>query len=260
MLLFAFAPPPLATVGLEVRVKRFLEVEPTTESLDAPEFDQINGAETKADYLLARRRFVAELKTLNGAPLGRVEQRMQRRFAQPDAPIVFGQMGMGAVLENLPDQTKILEVIQDLSGRNVRSNLKKSSEQIAAIKKRLSLPNAAGATILVNEFEEMIDAANIAYSIGKGFREHPESYAHIDYVWASIESVFVRMPDGRNGFPQVLISKIHQPPANEMGFLLRMIEAWARSNNALISPIDHHGNWDALQPIYKGAPPTMSLV
>jgi hypothetical protein len=41
--------------------------------------------------------------------------------------------------------------------------------------------------------------------------------------------------------------------------LHRKISDWAVFNGAQIEHISHKGSWDALQPIYKGAPPTMSL-
>ncbi|MCS6625467.1 hypothetical protein N0B44_21375 [Roseibacterium beibuensis] len=259
ILLSGFAPTsPENRESLELRMKRFLEREPSTEPLDAPEFGKINGSESKADYLLARRKFVAELKTLNSNPFDRVEQRLRRRFAQPGSPILFGSMDIGKLLEGLSDQDELLKSIHGLIGRKVRSNLKKSSEQIAAIRSRFSIPEAAGLTILLNENEEMIDAATVGYSIINKFQEHPENYASIQYVWASIESVFIQLPDGRSGFPQVLVCKSREPAANEVDFLLRMITAWAQFNGSEIVPIKHDGRWDALQPIYRGAPPTMS--
>ena len=62
----AHRPPAQPAAGLEDRVKRFLERDANTESLDAPAFDKINGSSAKADYLLGNRHFIAELKTLNG--------------------------------------------------------------------------------------------------------------------------------------------------------------------------------------------------
>jgi hypothetical protein len=85
--LLSFAAAKKPTARLETRMMQFLEREPSTESLDAPAFAQINGARLKADYLLGGRGLVAELKTLNGDPHDRLEQRLRDRFAQSDAPI-----------------------------------------------------------------------------------------------------------------------------------------------------------------------------
>lgn len=246
-------------MSLEDRVNAFLLQEPTNESLDDEQFDQANGSEKKADWLLGRRRIVAEMKTLNGDPLERVERRMQSRFQQPGAPIVFGTMSMGPVIDSLADRDEQLKIIHDLSARKVRSNLRTASDQINAIKERFKLDTAAGLAIILNETEQMIDAANIAYSIFKAFREHPEIYAHIDYVWASIESVRIKLPDGLAGYPQLLISRSHTPPQAHINYLARMVEAWALSNGSTIQAVPHRGDWDTMEPIYKNGPPTMSL-
>lgn len=259
ILLFALSSPSPSAEGLETRVKNFLAQEPTNESLDSEAFDKANGSDTKADWLLANRMFVGEMKTLNGDPLDRVERRVQDRFAQPGAPIVFGTMGMGPVLGALPDQDEVLKVIHDLSARAVRSNLKKSSDQIGAIKDRFSLPSAAGLTILLNESEEMIDAANIGYSVIKAFREHPKSYAQIDYIWASIESTRIRTASGAAGYAQLLICKDRQPPRQHLNFLAQMLGAWAAANGTVLEQIDHRGDWAIMQPIYKNGPPSFSL-
>ncbi len=259
ILLFALLTAAPPADSLESRVKRLLEAEPSTVSLDGPAFDAINGSGAKADYLLAQRRFITELKTLNGDPLGRVEQRLQTRFAEAGAPLVFGHMGMNRVLDAMPDRDELLKATHDLSGRRVRANLATASGQIDATRKRLSLPNAAGLAILMNDTQEMIDAANIGYSFIAAFREHPERYANVDYIWASVESVHIRAPEGRTGAPQLLISRRRQPPTNEMDFLLRMLVGWARLNGGELVQIDHGANWEAFQPVYRGATPSMRL-
>ena len=259
LLLSGFALIEEPTVSLEDRVNAFLRKEPSNESLDDGQFNHANGSEKKADWLLSRRRIIAEMKTLNGDPLERVERRMQARFQQPDAPVLFGTMGMGPAIDSLADRDEQLKIIHDLSARKVRSNLKTASEQIKAIKERFELDAAAGLAIILNQTEEMIDAANIAYSVFKAFQEHPEIYAHIDYVWASIESVRIKLPDGSEGYPQLLISRSRTPPPDHIHYLARMVSAWALSNGSTIQEVPHRGDYDTLQPIYKNGPPILDL-
>lgn len=259
LLLSGFALPDEPTRSLEDRVNTFLGKEPTNESLDSEEFSQANGSERKADWLLGSRRIVAEMKTLNGDPLERVERRMQSRFQQPGSPVVFGTMGLGPIIDSLDDHNEQLKIIHDLSARKVRSNLKTASDQIRSIKERFDLGTAAGLAIVLNQTEEMIDAANITYSVFKAFREHPESYAHIDYVWASIESVRIRLPDGSAGYPQLLISRSRTPPQGHIHYLARMVDAWALSNGATIQAVRHRADYNTMQPIYKNGPPVVNL-
>jgi hypothetical protein len=95
---------------LEDRIKRFIEAEPNNESLDGASFDQVNGSATKADYLIGQRRLIAELKTINGDPKDRVEQRLRERFRQPDAPYVIGRYGLAPVLENCPPSAPLRQI------------------------------------------------------------------------------------------------------------------------------------------------------
>jgi hypothetical protein len=256
--LFGFSAQTQPTERLEDRMNRFLQSEPTTESLDSEAFAQLIGAETKADYLLANRHFVAELKTINGNPKDRVEQRLKARFAQPGAPIVFGTLGLTRVLEGMSDRDQVLKVINDLSARSVRRHLQKSNTQIGAIKERLRLADAAGLTIIMNDSEPMIDAANIAYAIKNAFENVKGGYSHISYIWVSIERHRIRFPDGSECFPQLLITKSSKS-GPELDFLGRMLWAWAHFNGARLQQMSHEGDWDTMAAIFSDPPPALAL-
>jgi hypothetical protein len=145
--------------SLEERMINFLEGDNSTESLDDGAFDQINGSETKADYLLGGRRMIAELKTLNASPLDRTEQRLKERFAAPDAPIVLGTVGVSQVIESLPDREAISKMMIDMAGRAVRRHLQKANEQIGAMKSRLKLPDARAKALTRSPGSEALSAA-----------------------------------------------------------------------------------------------------
>jgi hypothetical protein len=159
--LLAFAADARPNERLEARMMKFLEAETSTESLDGAAFAQMNGSDTKADYLLGQRRLVAELKTINGDPHGRLERRLKERFAKPDAPIVYGTVGLSKVIEGMDDRDELSKMLVDVVGRAVRRHLQKANEQIAAIKTRLNLPGAGGLLILMNDTEPMVDASAI---------------------------------------------------------------------------------------------------
>jgi hypothetical protein len=256
--LFGFTPKVNPTVRLEERMMKFLQDEPSTESLDDSAFSQVNGSGTKADYLLANRAFVAELKTINGDPKDRLEQRLKARFAQPGAPIVFGTMGMGAVLDGMPDKDDIQKVMHDLSARSVRRHLQKSNSQIGAIKERLDLGTAAGLAIIMNDSEPMIDAQNIGYSIKNAFETVGGAYPHISHIWVSIERHRIRLPDGTDGFPQMLITKSTESGAR-WDFLKRMFWAWAQFNGGTLQPMPHNGDWNSMRAIFADKPPALAL-
>jgi len=241
---------------LEPRMMAFLEADPSTESLDGEAFAQVNGSETKADYLLGSRGLVAELKTINGDPQDRMEQRLKLRFAQPDAPIVFGTVGLSKVMEGLEDRDALSKMLVDVAGRAVRRHLQKANEQIGAIKKRLGLPDTGGLVILMNDAEPMIDIGAIGYAIKSAFETVEGGYPHITNVWVSVESHRIVLPRDRHGYPQLHVFKSLERQ-DELEFMARMLNGWGIANGSRLERIEHRGDWDVMQPVYHGDVPTL---
>lgn len=240
--------------GLEDRVKAFLESSPMTESLDDPKFADLIGSASKADYLLANRAFIAELKTLNGDPKDRVENRLRERFTQPGGPIVFGQVGLSQVVDSLDDSQAVYKAVLDLSSRAVRRHLQKSNEQIASTREGLSVGDAAGILILMNDGEPMIDAACIAYSVKAAVEAVESRYPEIKYILVIVESHRIRLSGGGEGYPLLLISRQTDIPVEEGQFLGLMLDSWAKVHGAGLVRIRHHGDWSAMAPVYDGPP------
>lgn len=241
---------------LEDRMIAFLESDPFTESLDGSAFAKVIGSQSKADYLLGARGIVAELKTVNGSPLKRTEERLKARLSKPDAPILFGTLGVSRIIEPLADRDAVAKVMADMAGRAVRRHLLKANEQIGAIKERLGLPDAGGVVILMNDSEAMIDAAAVGYTLLNAFGSAQENYPHITGVWAVIESHRIAMQGGRLGYPQLYLFRALDRQG-ELGFMARMFEAWGRRHGSRIERIPHLGDWDAMRPIYDGPAPTL---
>jgi hypothetical protein len=256
--LFGFRPPGKPTISLEARMIKFLSEEPTAESLDKPDLMQGNGAQQKADFLMNNRKFIVELKTLNGDPKRRVEQRLKTRLTQPGAPIVIGRMGLGPILDALSDGAEVRKLINDLTGRAVRRHLQKAHEQVAATRSQLGLGASAGLLILMNEQERMIDAANIGYSIRAAIEAVEGGYSELSYIWASVETHTVRLSDGTAGFPQLLAFR-ENPDADQVEFVARMLDLWAVFNGSELQGIERDETWNALRPIFAGGPPTLNI-
>ncbi|HEY0027375.1 MAG TPA: hypothetical protein VGC35_05855 [Allosphingosinicella sp.] len=242
---------------LESRLTEFLETMPDTESLGDVAFSKINGAEQKADYLLSGRRLIAELKTVNGDPTGRIEQRLKTRLQRSDAPIVFGTVGVNKVIEGLSDRVALDKMMTDLAGRAVRRHLHKANAQIGAIKERLSLSDVGGLLILMNDAEPKIDAGAIGYALKTAFEAPEGSYEHVTNVWAIVESHRIALPNGRTGYPHLHLFKSLER-RSELGVIADMLAGWAKKNGSNIERLQHHGDWNAMAPIYDGRAPTLS--
>lgn len=248
---------PRPSSPLEARVVEFLEGMDSTEPLDGPEFSRVNGSETKADYLLGNRLLIAELKTINDGPELRTEDRLGKRLAHSDAPIVFGTVPVTQVIGGLQDQEAINKMMLDMAGRAVRRHLKKANDQIGAMKERLGLPDAGGMLVLMNDSEPMIDVAAICYAAKSAFDTVEGGYPNITNIWALVESHRIAMPGGRTGFPHVHVFRSLDRKA-DLDYLGRMLWAWGIYNKSPMERLEHRGNWDAMQPIYDGQPPTLN--
>lgn len=242
---------------LEARLISHLAALPGAESLDDPAFSMVNGSGEKADYLLSQRRLVAELKTINGDPAGRIEQRLRTRLHQPDAPIVFGTLGVSKVVEGLHDRAAIDKMMVDMAGRAVRRHLQKANNQLGAIKERMSLPGAGGLLILMNDSEPMIDAAAIGFALKTAFETAADAHEHVTNVWVIVESHRIAMPGGRTGYPHLHVFRSLSRQA-ELEIMAGMLEGWAVANGARMERIRHRGDWNAMAPIYEGRTPTLS--
>jgi hypothetical protein len=242
---------------LEARVMKLLESLPGTESLDDPAFSKINGHGTKADYLLSERLLVAELKTLNGDPHDRIEQRLRTRLQQSDAPIVFGTVGVGRVTEGLHDREAVDKMMADLAGRAVRRHLQKANAQLGAIKERIPLPDAGGLLVLMNDSEPMIDASAIGYALKTAFEATPGAYEHVTHVWAMVESHRIAMSGGRAGFPHLHVFRSLARQA-DLEFIAELQSAWATAHGSRIERIVHGGDWNSMAAIHDGEAPTLS--
>lgn len=256
--LFAFPNSAKPSVSLETRLKRFISSEVTSECLDAPEFSALLRSGAKADYLVGKRRFVAELKTITASPRSRLEQRLRARF-ETEGLQVLGRVGLSALFRQLPDGDELQKVSVDLSVRSVRSDIKQADKQILATKRSLSIPSAAGLLIIANEGEPLITASNIGYAVKALFDSVDAAFPSIDYMWISVEAHRVRLPDGSLGFPQLLVSRSSET-SQDIAFLRSMLAAWAAENGATtLHEIDHAGQWDALRPVFEFKTPQLRL-
>lgn len=243
---------------LESRMHSFLASQSGAEALDSPSFARANGSASKADFLLDNRHFVAELKTINGNPKGRLEERLRARFARPGGPIVFGDVGLARILKGMPDEKDLTKLVLDLSARSIGRHLRKASEQVAATRSRFLLRSARGLVVIMNDAEPLIDVGNVAYSLKATLEAVSGGYPELSLFWISIETHKIRMPDGRLGFPQVLVTRGDLWPA-EIAFCTRLLHDWATYNSGALVQINHRADWEAMRPVFDERPPALDL-
>lgn len=256
--LLANALPRSRCEGLELRMHRFMRALPHSECLDDQKFSKVHGSGSKADYLLAGRSIVVELKTLNGNPLSRLATRLRERMSKPDAPIVYGTLGVNRVLEHLPDEQQLSSTLVNLAGRAVRKRVKEANRQIASIKERFNLDSAAGLVVIMNAGEPLINAGVVATAVQSVLDSGSAEYSHISHVWAVIEAHKVAIPGGQPSYPQLYILRSSSRP-HDAEYVGRMTNAWGAFNHSKTHHIDHEGGWDAFRALHEGNIPTIVI-
>ena len=251
--LFGLRPNASSQSSLELRLKRFLDLEATSESLDAEKFCEAFGSRKRADYLLNNRKIIAELKTLNSPPTSRLSKRLRTWLSRPEAPIAFGQVGVAKVLDYFPDGELLKKEIFDLSGRAVRQSLQKADVQIASTKSCLSVDSSSGLLILMNESEPGIDIQTIALAIRSCILDK-ENYKNISYVMAIVESHKINVINKGKYFPLIFVTRAENIPESDGIFFESLVSYWALFNNSDVISIEHHGSWDALDPVFEDGP------
>ncbi|MGY6660852.1 MAG: hypothetical protein ACXIVO_00885 [Glycocaulis sp.] len=234
-------------------MKNFFELESTSESLDDDAFCEIFGSRKKADFLLNNRKIIAEIKTINASPNQRLNLRLKEWLSRPDAPIVFGQFNVGAVLDSFSDSDQLKKEWFDVSARSVRQSIGKMCGQITSTKKQLSINDSSGLGVLINEFEKGIYIQGALHGIRHCLSLRDE-YEHVRYVWVVIESHRLNIPGFGEVFPFALVTRENAPPDDDEYFLKMMILEWARFNRSDLIEIDHQGLWDVMSPVFEDGP------
>lgn len=247
------------TKSLEHRIKKFLETGEGTESLDTKKFSDHHKSGQIADYLLWNRRFIAELKTVNGYPSARMTRLVNDSLRKEPRAFVFGSVGMQRLLANRPDAVEINSAMVTIGGRPIRKMLQKSDPQICSTRAKLDLSNAAGLAIIVIDEPQRIEAAVAAHAVRAALQTNQPSLNEIDFVWVSIEAHQVRLPDGRLGYPELCIWRPNRRSDLDRKMIGQMIDAWTHFNGAEAEYLDHTVGWEVLRPIGEDWPLALSL-
>lgn len=243
---------------LEARMLAHIQSDPNSEALDDKAFASTFGGAKKSDFLVGGRAGVIELKTFNGDPTNRIEATMNARMKEPGAPIVFGSVGMNAVLDGMDDGEALSRKIIDLSTRAARRHLKYANEQIASTKSHLGIDSGAGTLILLNDSQPLIDIGAITYSIKELMERDLRAFDQLDFILICVESHLIRVQGETLGYPLVGIfrSTISNAYLDLMG---RMAGSWCARHGSPPIRIQHRGDWKAMAPVYPDGAPILNF-
>lgn len=224
------------TGSLEDRFVRFLRSLPNSEEIDALSPAKESAKGRRADYLLAGRQVILELKTLNKDTSHKVAAELEKQSLRDDYPVFYGERELQKVLDALPDGGEIHKRIYDAITRSIEKDVRSAEEQITETRKLFTLPNSVGLLVILNESIEVLDptvvASRVSQLLGR-VRTGRSAADKVDFVWLILESHSVQGLGRQRVHPNVLIiGEGGERYPWFRGFHADMQSRWAAFNNA----------------------------
>lgn len=237
--------------SLEQRFHEFLEQLDGSENIDKSVSGEELAAGKRADFLLNKRSVILEIKSLESDPEYKVEEILTPQRGREEFPAFFWNADLDEILPYLPDGREIRLKIADAVTRSVEKALKKADDQIHATRQALSLPEACGVAVILNEDINIL-APNIVTARasklllkkkGTDFR-----YQQISYVWIISERHTVTSRAVQS-FPLILLSGPSAARDNEQAseYISGLAKRWAEFLGAPLSSCGNLENFDGFK-------------
>jgi hypothetical protein len=184
---------------LERRFIAFLKSLPDSECLDSQAFCFPSGTR-KADFLLHRRRVIAEIKTITNDPQLKIDRRLDQHLEQTGV-VVFGTVQSSQLFEDKDEGAKFHQkILRDIT-RNTEEMCRSANEQIEETSQHLDI-DASGLLIILNESIAPLDPGVVAYRVCEYLNKKPR---RIDYCLLVFESHQVVGGNGHGSQNQMLV-------------------------------------------------------
>lgn len=196
------------TASIEERFTRFLASLPGAEAIDGMVLPKDPESRRKADFLLAKREVVLELKTLTVDTSRKVEAAVDKHRERDEFPLFYGTADVRKVLSLLPDGEDIYRRIVNSIGRSVEEAVRSAEEQVTHTRHVLRIPNAVGMLVILNESVEILDPVVVGHRVAQLMRRERtgnSDAAKLDFVWLLFESHALGVVGGVPTMPSMLI-------------------------------------------------------
>lgn len=224
----------------EHRFKQFMISLSGVESVDALLKPGSFVGKQRADYLLANRRVVLELKTLKVDPSAKMEAELSQHRDRSDFPLIPGPVELPKILRHLPDGDQINQRIYRNISRSVETAVRSAETQISDTEEIFNLPNPVGLLVLLNENIDALDPQVVVRRTRELLtRERTNGSVHtsIDFVWLLFEGHSIQTVDGSTARPSILLEG---PTAHNFNWFIPEFNqiqiAWSVFNN---TPLRH---------------------
>ncbi len=217
---------------LEARFLSFLKSVPDAESVDELGTPNIPEGVAIADFLLADRSIVAEVKSLKTDTAAKVEEVLRAHRDRPEFPVFYGEWPVEKVLAHLPDGEQIKAEIFAKISSSVERAFKKADDQIADTKRWFGLSDAWGLLFILNDAVDILSPEVLATKVAKMLTKKNSSgdvrYRQIQWVCIVSETHYTQVAPGLKAMP---IIEVEGPTAIAYPRAVRTLDhlrsAWA---------------------------------
>ena len=170
------------SASLETRFTKFLEHTIGAESIDALHTPSSNDQEM-ADYYLADRKIVAEVKSLNANQMGKGTVILDEHIVDKGA-VIFGKLPLSRITDSPEEDATLKRKIQDKMTTRIKKICSKANKQIASQSEKL--PHlATGVLILINENNTSLHPSMVAERVSDFAASQPRSFHYCLLVFES---------------------------------------------------------------------------
>ncbi|MDO8437927.1 MAG: hypothetical protein Q7S69_07220 [Nitrosomonadaceae bacterium] len=224
--------------SLEERFSEFLTSLPASEAIDSLDFPQDPRQRRKADFLLAGRNVVVEIKTLTVDTSHKIEPAVEKHRNREEFPLFYGTADLRKVLSHLPDGEDVYRRIYLSITRSVEDAVRSAEEQISHTRHVLKLSDSAGVLVILNESVQLLNPTIVAHRVASLMRRERtgnSSSEKLDFVWLLFESHALREATDIPAFPIMLISGERSAQFPWFGtFQDDLVNQWAAFNNVAV--------------------------
>jgi len=213
------------TDSLEHRFTEFLKGVPASEWLDGPGFNFPEGVR-KADFLLDKRKMIAEIKTVTTDQQPKVDRRINKHLEET-GKVVFGTVSSTQLFKDPAESDKFHHKILREITKNTEEMCRSANDQIAQTAGQLGI-NATGLLVILNESIVVLDPGVVAYRVSEYLKEKPRS---IDYCLLVFETHEI----SNNGIRQNQLLSIDAHRTEEHiadSYIDQLKQWWAKYNGS----------------------------
>lgn len=170
------------STSLETRFTKFLEDTIGAESIDAIHTPSANDPEM-ADYYMADRRIVAEIKSLNADQMRKGSVVLDKHL-EDKGIVIFGTLSSSRITESSEEHAALKSKVQDRMTTRIKKICSKANGQIASQFEKL--PHlATGVLILINENNTSLHPSMVAERVVEFAASQPRNFHYCLLVFES---------------------------------------------------------------------------